>query len=159
MIIKRNLNRLNPHKNIITSRRADNLYDQSIFKERIALELYEHPKIGSKAAANEIANLIKEKQSKKKNCVLGLATGSSPISIYKELVRMHKEENLSFYNVITFNLDEYFPMSKVDLQSYVHFMNIHLFDHIDIKKEKITSTTTPILTTSPFRLLTLVHVF
>ena len=57
-IIKRNLNGLNPHKNIITSRRADNLYDQSIFKERIALELYEHPKVGSKAVANEIAHLI-----------------------------------------------------------------------------------------------------
>ena len=68
-IIKRNLSVLKPLKNTITSRRADNLYNQSIFKERIALELYEHPKIGSKAAANEIANLIKEKQSKKKKIV------------------------------------------------------------------------------------------
>ena len=136
-IIKRNLSVLKPLKNTITSRRADNLYDQSIFKERIALELYEHPKIGSKAAANEIANLIKEKQSKKKNCVLGLATGSSPISIYKELVRMHKEENLSFYNVITFNLDEYFPMDPNSTHSYHKFMFENLFKHIDIDPNNI----------------------
>ena len=70
--------------------------------------------------------------------MLGLATGSSPISVYQELVRMHKEEGLSFKNVVTFNLvDEYYPMSKEDINSYHYFMNIHLFDHIDIKKENI----------------------
>ena len=68
---------------------------------------------------------------------MGLATGSSPISVYQELVRMHKEEGLSFKNVVTFNLDEYYPMSKEDINSYHYFMNIHLFDHIDIKKENI----------------------
>ena len=87
--------------------------------------------------AKEISDLIKEKQKQKKNCVLGLATGSSPISVYQELVRLHKQEGLSFKNVITFNLDEYYPMSKDDINSYNHFMNIHLFDHIDILKENI----------------------
>ena len=71
------------------------------------------------------------------NCVLGLATGSSPIKVYEELVRMHKEEGLSFKNVITFNLDEYYPMNKENNQSYYYFMHQHLFNHIDIKPENI----------------------
>ena len=70
-------------------------------------------------------------------CVLGLATGSSPIKVYEELVRFHKEDNLSFSNVITFNLDEYFPMQPDDLQSYYHFMHEHLFNHVDILPENI----------------------
>ena len=118
-------------------RRSDNLYDQSVFKERIAIELYEHPKFGSKAVANEIAELIKKKQSKNKSCVLGLATGSSPISIYKELIRLHKKENLSFNNVITFNLDEYLPMDPNSIHSYHKFMFENLFDHIDIDPDNI----------------------
>ena len=115
----------------------DVFYEQSIFKERIAVKLFEHPKIGSKSVALEIANLIRDKQSKGKSCVLGLATGSSPISIYSELVRMHKEEKLSFHNVITFNLDEYFPMQPNSRHSYHKFMFDFLFDHIDIQKKNI----------------------
>ena len=105
--------------------------------EKIHSVIFKESKEASKIVAKEIADLIKQKQKQNKNCVLGLATGSSPISVYNELVRMHIEDGLSFSNVISYNLDEYFPMSKVDLQSYVHFMNIHLFDHIDIKKENI----------------------
>ena len=105
--------------------------------EKIHSVIFKESKEASKIVAKEIADLIKQKQKENKNCVLGLATGSSPISIYNELVRMHIEDGLSFSNVISYNLDEYFPMSKVDLQSYIHFMNIHLFDHIDIKKENI----------------------
>lgn len=92
---------------------------------------------GSELIAQEIADLIRNKQAKSKKCVLGLATGSSPLSVYAELVRMHKEEGLSFENVITFNLDEYWPMSKDNSQSYHHFMHENLFDHIDIKPENI----------------------
>ena len=92
---------------------------------------------GSELIAQEIADLIRNKQAKSKKCVLGLATGSSPLSVYAELVRMHKEEGLSFENVITFNLDEYWPMGKDNLQSYHHFMHENLFDHIDIKPENI----------------------
>ncbi|MEM9935388.1 MAG: glucosamine-6-phosphate deaminase, partial [Bacteroidota bacterium] len=69
--------------------------------------------------------------------VLGLATGSTPTSVYAELVRLHQEEGLSFRNVVTFNLDEYFPMAPDALQSYVRFMNEHLFDHIDIDKNLV----------------------
>lgn len=91
----------------------------------------------SKQVANEIAALIKHKASVNEPCVLGLATGSSPTSVYNELVRMHKEEGLSFKNVHTFNLDEYYPMQPGSLQSYVRFMNEYLFDHIDIDKNNI----------------------
>ena len=70
-------------------------------------------------------------------CVLGLATGSSPITIYSELVRLHKEENLSFKNVITFNLDEYWPMNKNSRHSYHKFMFDNLFNHIDIDNKNI----------------------
>ena len=87
--------------------------------------------------AQEIACLIREKTKLKKLCVLGLATGSSPIKVYEELVRMHREEGLSFVNVITFNLDEYYPMVKSNLQSYFYFMHEHLFNHIDILPENI----------------------
>jgi glucosamine-6-phosphate deaminase len=92
---------------------------------------------GSKAVALEIATLIKEKQKTNSMCVLGLATGSSPIKVYDELVKMHKYEGLSFKNVITFNLDEYFPMEKDNVQSYHYFMHEQLFNHIDILPENI----------------------
>jgi glucosamine-6-phosphate deaminase len=68
--------------------------------------------------AHEIAELIKSKQKQDKTCVLGLATGSSPIKVYEELVRIHKEEGLSFNNVVTFNLDEYYPMEQSSMHSY-----------------------------------------
>ena len=92
---------------------------------------------GSKLIANSIALLIKEKQAQNKMCVLGLATGSSPLSVYRELVRLHEEENLSFENVISFNLDEYYPLAKEDVQSYHFFMHSNLFDHVNIKPENI----------------------
>ena len=89
----------------------------------------------SRLVAEEIATGIRS--SINKPYILGLATGSSPIGVYRELVALHKKEGLSFKNVITFNLDEYFPIEKDDLLSYNHFMNYHLFDHIDIPKENI----------------------
>ena len=61
--------------------------------------------------ALEIKKLILSKAAANKPCVLGLATGSTPVGVYRELVKFHKEEGLSFKNVITFNLDEYFPIS------------------------------------------------
>jgi len=105
--------------------------------EKIHTVIFDESKEASKMVANEIAILIRKKQKEKKHCVLGLATGSSPISVYNELVRMYKEEGLSFSNVISFNLDEYFPMKKVDIQSYYHFMDVHLFSHVDIKPQNI----------------------
>ena len=69
--------------------------------------------------------------------VLRLATGSTPIAFYSELVRLHREEKLSFANVVTFNLDEYYPLPPDHPQSYRHFMRTHLFDHVDIPAENI----------------------
>ena len=91
----------------------------------------------SRAVAEEIGALIRIKQLEKKPCVLGLATGSTPTRVYQELIEMHKKDGLSFQNVITFNLDEYYPMTPDDLQSYVRFMRENLFDHIDIPQENI----------------------
>lgn len=106
-------------------------------EERITVEIFETAKEGSVVAAKEVAELIKAKETAGEVCVLGLATGSSPIAMYNELVRMHKEEGLSFKNVVTFNLDEYYPMQKEDVNSYHYFMHEHLFKHIDIKPENI----------------------
>lgn len=105
--------------------------------EKIHNVVFDDANSASLAVAHEIADLITLKQSEGLPCVLGLATGSSPIKVYKELVRLHKEEGLSFKNVITFNLDEYYPMEKNDPQSYWHFMHKHLFDHIDINPANI----------------------
>jgi glucosamine-6-phosphate deaminase len=101
--------------------------------EKIHNVIFESSSQASILVAEEIANLIRTKQSQQKPCVLGLATGSSPIKVYEELVRMHREEGLSFENVVTFNLDEYYPMAKNNIQSYHYFMHEHLFNYIDIK--------------------------
>jgi glucosamine-6-phosphate deaminase len=107
------------------------------FYEKIPVRIFETPGQGSAFAAQEIANLVRQKQAEGKSCVLGLATGSTPISMYKELVRLHREEGLSFKNVITFNLDEYYPLEREAVQSYWTFMHRHLFDHIDIDPANI----------------------
>jgi glucosamine-6-phosphate deaminase len=111
-------------------------FEESRF-EKIHNVIFDSSYEASRLVANEIADLIKEKQQAKEFCILGLATGSSPIKVYEELVRMHKEEGLSFANVITFNLDEYYPMDKTNIQSYYYFMHDHLFDHVDILAENI----------------------
>ena len=105
--------------------------------ERVPLSIFPTPKEGSAYAAEEIASLIREKQAHGQTCVLGLATGSTPISLYAELVRLHKQEGLSFKNVITFNLDEYYPIDNDAIQSYNSYMHRLLFQHIDIDKANI----------------------
>ena len=105
--------------------------------EKLPVKVWEDSIEASVHVARSIALAIRQKQQEGESIVLGLATGSSPIGVYKELVRMHKEEKLSFSNVITFNLDEYFPMEPKAQQSYVRFMHEYLFDHIDIKPENI----------------------
>jgi len=81
------------------------------------------------------AELIAAEMRKKPNFVLGLATGTSPIPLYQELIRMHKEEGLDFSTTITFNLDEYVGLEPSHPQSYRYFMNTHLFDHVNINKK------------------------
>jgi glucosamine-6-phosphate deaminase len=101
-------------------------------QEQVALAVYAHSQEAARAVAAEIAALIRSRQAEKKGVVLGLATGSTPISLYAELVRLHREEKLSFANVTTFNLDEYYPLPPEHAQSYRRFMRTHLFDHVDI---------------------------
>lgn len=103
--------------------------------EKIPVKIFPDLKHGSRFVAGQIADLIRTKQKLKQTCVLGLATGSTPKSLYAELVRMHKEEKLSFKNVVTFNLDEYYPIDNDALQSYNRFMRTNLFDHIDINQK------------------------
>ena len=105
--------------------------------EKIHNVIFSNSNEASIKVAQEIADLIRKKQASNKTCVLGLATGSSPIKVYEELVRMHNEEGLSFANVITFNLDEYLPMERENRQSYHFFMHEHLFNHIDIPEENV----------------------
>jgi len=105
--------------------------------EKIPTRIWKDANEASLHVARSIALAIRQKQQEGEHIVLGLATGSSPIKVYNELVRMHKKEGLSFQNVITFNLDEYYPMQPNVEQSYVHFMKEYLFDHVDIKPENI----------------------
>ena len=100
--------------------------------EKIPVKIFPDSSAGSLFVAGLIATLIREKEAAGKKCVIGLATGSSPKSLYAELVRMHKKEGLSFKNVITFNLDQYYPMDKDALQSYHYFMRKNLFEQTDI---------------------------
>ena len=103
--------------------------------EKIPVKIFTSSVDGSFYVAQQIANLIKQKQQEGSNCVIGLATGSSPKTLYAHLVKMHKEDGLSFKNVITFNLDQYYPMDKDALQSYHYFMRKNLFEHTDINPQ------------------------
>jgi glucosamine-6-phosphate deaminase len=105
--------------------------------ERIPVTVYDQPGEASRAVAREIADLVTERARAGKQTVLGLATGSTPVGVYDELIRLHREEGVSFKTVVTFNLDEYWPMQPDALQSYHRFMREHLFDHLDIPAANI----------------------
>jgi glucosamine-6-phosphate deaminase len=106
-------------------------------KEFMQTRIFSDARDASIAVANEIAATIRKRAAEGKSCVLGLATGSTPVSVYAELVRQHQQGGLSFKNVITFNLDEYYPMQKEAPQSYWRFMHEYLFDHVDIPPANI----------------------
>ena len=105
--------------------------------EKIPIVIHPNNKQASKTVARAIADLIQQRTKEGKQCVLGLATGSTPKTLYAELVRLHREEGLSFKNVTTFNLDEYYPMKPDAAQSYHRFMNTCLFAHVDIDPKNI----------------------
>src|SRR5438445_126053 len=87
--------------------------------------------------AGRIAGLIRERGASVRRTVLGLATGSTPIGIYRELIRLHREEGLDFSDVVTFNLDEYYPMKPESIHSYHRFMRENLLNHINVKPQNI----------------------
>ena len=103
--------------------------------EKIPVEIFSSPKKGSEYVARIIADLIKEKNALGNYAVIGLATGSTPKSLYAELVKLHQQEGLSFKKVITFNLDQYYPMEPDALNSYHYFMRKYLFEQTDIDPE------------------------
>ena len=105
--------------------------------ERLPVTVYDQPADASRAVAREIADLVQSRAAAGKPTVLGLATGSTPVGVYDELIRLHREEGVSFKTVVTFNLDEYWPMQPDALQSYHRFMREHLFDHLDIPASAI----------------------
>ena len=111
--------------------------DRLTYYEKVPVTIYNDSFSASHAVAKEIANLIRNRNKKNEKTVLGLATGSTPVKVYDELIKIHDETGLSFQNVTTFNLDEYYPMRPESLQSYVRFMNEHLFDHLDIPDDQI----------------------
>jgi glucosamine-6-phosphate deaminase len=113
-----------------------NLLEATRF-EKQPVTVYPSPQLAAVQVAARMAALIRGKQQRGEQTVLGLATGATPVDVYAELVRLHREEGLSFRNVVTFNLDEYYPMQPTAPQSYVTFMHEHLFDHIDIAPENI----------------------
>ena len=105
--------------------------------EKIPTHIFPNSGAAAKALAAEVKALIEERSRQGQNVVLGMATGSTPVPFYRELIRLHKEEGLSFKNVITFNLDEYYGLSGDHPESYACFMREQIFDHIDIPKANI----------------------
>jgi glucosamine-6-phosphate deaminase len=105
--------------------------------ERIrTLVVDDHDELGRLVAAR-IAAVIHERAAAGRQAVLGLATGSTPIGVYRELIRLHRAEALTFRNVLTFNLDEYYPMSRESVHSYHRFMWENLFSQLDIPQENV----------------------
>ncbi|QED38430.1 glucosamine-6-phosphate deaminase [Antarcticibacterium arcticum] len=113
-----------------------NLLEETRF-EKLPVTVYPDEFEAADKVAKYVADIIRKKQSLGKPAVLGLATGATPVDVYARLVKMHREEGLSFKNVVTFNLDEYYPMQPDSKQSYVAFMDENLFNHIDIDRKNI----------------------
>ena len=106
-------------------------------RERIRTTIHADADTASIAVAGELAALIRRNNDAGRPTVLGLATGSTPVRLYRQLIRLHREEQLSFKNVITFNLDEYHGLPRTHPESYWRFMHEQLFNHLDIPPENI----------------------
>ena len=106
------------------------------FREHLPVYIFEDAISMAHKVAHHIGSLIKERNSKGLNTVLGLPTGSTPLDVYKELIRMHQEEGLDFSRVITFDLAEYYPIEPNFMQSYYRFLRENLLDHINIPENQ-----------------------
>lgn len=105
--------------------------------EKVPTLIFADSATAAQALAGEVRELIEKRNQAGRKTILGMATGSTPVPFYRELIRLHKVEGLSFKNVITFNLDEYYGLDANHPESYARFMAEQLFDHIDIPKENI----------------------
>ena len=105
--------------------------------EKVRTLIHHDSEAASAALAAEVGAMIRERTAAGKRFVIGLATGSTPVPFYRELIRLHREEGLSFSHVTTFNLDEYYGLPRGHPESYYRFMRDQLFDHIDIPEDRI----------------------
>lgn len=121
--------------------RPENAFEKSVLTrlEKIPTDIYESAEEGSEYIAVEIAHAIRDKQKAGRFCVLALPGGSSPRSVYTALIRMHKEEGLSFRNVAVFNLYEYYPLTPDAINSNLNSLKEVFLDHVDIDKQNIFS--------------------
>ncbi|MBV9299961.1 MAG: 6-phosphogluconolactonase, partial [Verrucomicrobia bacterium] len=115
----------------------DSLSSEAEQYERIGTAVFQSSDDAVRLVAGSIARLIGERRAEGRTAVLGLATGSTPVKLYRELVRLHNDEGLSFANVVTFNLDEYYGLSPHHPESYRYFMQVQVFNHLDIPPENI----------------------
>src|ERR1700716_113743 len=105
--------------------------------EKIRTKVFHGSETAVRELASIISDVIRQRQGDDRRIVLGLATGSTPVKLYQELIRLHREERLSFKNVITFNLDEYCGLPPGHPESYRHFMEVQLFRHIDLPSDQV----------------------
>ncbi len=121
--------------------KPENAFEKSILTrlEKIPTDIYESADEGAYQIALDIAQIIRDKQRSGRFCILALAGGNSPRHVYSDLVRMHKEEGLSFRNVIIFNLYEYYPLTSDAVNSNLNALNEMLLDHVDIDKQNVFS--------------------
>lgn len=105
--------------------------------EKTPVQVFTTSQKACQTLAAEVASLIRQRSKEGRGVVLGLATGSTPVPFYRELIRLHREEGLSLANVTTFNLDEYYGIGREHRESYYRFMHEQLFDHVDIPEEQI----------------------
>ena len=106
-------------------------------RERVPVLIFDDPAQIAYQVARHVATLIQSRNDLGEAVVLGLPTGSSPIGVYQHLIRMHREDGLDLSNVVTFNIDEYYPLQPDSLQSYHRFMRENFFDHVNIPDENI----------------------
>lgn len=121
--------------------RPENAFERSVLTrlEKIPTDIHESAEEGANQIAFDIAQLIRDKQKAGHFCVLALVGGNSPRNVYSTLVRMHKEEGLSFRNVVVFNLYEYYPLVPDAINSNLNALKEMLLDHVDIDKQNIFS--------------------
>ena len=121
--------------------RPEKAFERSVLTrlEKIPTDIYESPEEGANQIALDIAQMIRDKQKAGRFCVLALAGGNSPRNVYSPLVRMHKEEGLSFRNVVVFNLYEYYPLASDAVNSNLNSLKEMLLDHVDIDMQNVFS--------------------
>src|SRR5258708_22813272 len=105
--------------------------------EKVRTKVFVDSEAAVRELATGIAHFIRQRQAENRSAVLGLATASTPVTLYQELIRLHREEGLSFKNGVTFNVDEYYGLPPTHPESYRHFMEVQLFRHIDLPANQV----------------------